>query len=138
MNARGTFVVDTPADEQRAAELRRVKRLATLVLAATFAIFIAAKAMVPLHPAFGFVAAFAEAATIGGLADWYAVVALFRRPLGLPIPHTAIIPRNHQRIADNLGSFIETNFLAREAVERKLGEVDFAQQMASWLADRAH
>ena len=61
---------------------------------------------------------FAAAATVGGLADWYAVVALFRRPLGLPIPHTAIIPRNHQRIADNLGNFIETNFLAPEAVER--------------------
>ena len=64
----------------------------------------------------GFVAAFAEAATIGGLADWYAVVALFRRPLGLPIPHTAIIPANQNRIADNLGRFIEVNFLAPEPV----------------------
>src|SRR6478752_4455030 len=126
MNARGTFVVDTPADAQRAAELRRVKLLATMVLAATFAIFIAAKASVPLHPAFGFVAAFAEAATIGGLADWYAVVALFRRPLGLPIPHTAIIPENQNRIADNLGRFIEANFLAPEPVREKLAEVDFA------------
>jgi uncharacterized membrane-anchored protein YjiN (DUF445 family) len=86
-----TFVIDTPSDVARAAELRRVKLLATLVLAATFAIFIGAKWMVPVHPAFGFIAAFAEAATIGGLADWYAVVALFKRPLGLPIPHTAII-----------------------------------------------
>ena len=78
MDARGTFVVDTPADAARAAELRRVKLLATLVLAATFAIFIAARALLPVHPALGFVAAFAEAATIGGLADWYAVVAFAR------------------------------------------------------------
>jgi uncharacterized membrane-anchored protein YjiN (DUF445 family) len=69
MTIPGTFVVDTPADAQRAAELRRVKLLATLVLAATFAIFIAARMLLPIHPAFGFVAAFAEAATIGGLAD---------------------------------------------------------------------
>ena len=79
-----------------------------------------------MHWAWGYVAAFAAAATVGGLADWYAVVALFRRPLGLPIPHTAIIPRNHLRIADTLGEFIETNFLAPEPVEKRLGEVDFA------------
>ena len=71
------------------------------------------------YPWLGFVAAFAEAATIGGLADWYAVVALFKRPLGLPIPHTAIIPENQNRIADNLGRFIEVNFLAPGAGARK-------------------
>ena len=136
MNARGTFVVDTPADAQRAAELRRVKLLATLVLAATFAIFIAAKACVPLHPAFGFVAAFAEAATIGGLADWYAVVALFRRPLGLPIPHTAIIQSNQHRIADKLGEFIEVHFLEAAPVEAKLRQIDFGAFIADWLRDR--
>src|SRR3954470_18419095 len=95
------------SDAARAAELRRVKALATLVLAGTLALFIAAKSLLHVHPAFGFVAAFAEAATIGGLADWYAVVALFRRPLGLPIPHTAIIRSNQHRIADRLGEFIE-------------------------------
>lgn len=100
----------SPDDAARAAELRRVKALATLVLAATLALFVAAKLLLPLHPAFGFVAAFAEAATIGGLADWYAVVALFRRPLGLPIPHTAIIQGNQHRIADKLGEFIERHF----------------------------
>jgi uncharacterized membrane-anchored protein YjiN (DUF445 family) len=72
---------------------------------------------------------------VGGLADWYAVVALFRRPLGLPIPHTAIIPRNHLRIADTLGEFIETNFLAPEPVEKRLGEVDFAALVADWLVE---
>lgn len=78
-------------DIARAAELRRVKMLATLVLAGCLVTLVAAKAMERVHPGFGFLAAFAEAATIGGIADWYAVVALFRRPLGLPIPHTAII-----------------------------------------------
>jgi hypothetical protein len=97
MTVPGTFSFDAPGDAARAAELRRVKALATLVLAGTLAVFVAAKSLLHVHPVFGFVAAFAEAATIGGLADWYAVVALFRRPLGLPIPHTAIIQGNQHR-----------------------------------------
>jgi uncharacterized membrane-anchored protein YjiN (DUF445 family) len=124
------------ADAARAAELRRVKALATLVLAATLTLFIVARSLLHLHPLFGFVAAFAEAATIGGLADWYAVVALFRRPLGLPIPHTAIIQSNQNRIADKLGEFIEVHFLEAAPVEAKLREVDFASFIADWLGDR--
>src|SRR2546429_5639870 len=131
----GTFVIDSPGDAARAAELRRVKLLATLVLAATLAVFVGAKALLPVHPVFGFVAAFAEAATIGGLADWYAVVALFRRPLGLPIPHTAIIQSNQHRIADKLGEFIEVHFLEAAPVEAKLRQVDFASFIADWLGD---
>jgi uncharacterized membrane-anchored protein YjiN (DUF445 family) len=123
-------------DADRARELRRVKLAATLLLVSTAVLFVVARHFEPVHWAWGYVAAFASAATVGGLADWYAVVALFRRPLGLPIPHTAIVPRNHARIADNLGSFIETNFLAPETVAKKLGEVDFAAHMAAWLADR--
>jgi len=123
-------------DDGRAAALKRIKLLATLLLVGTAALFGVARYYEPTHWAWGYVASFAAAATVGGLADWYAVVALFRRPLGLPIPHTAIIPRNHQRIADNLGVFIETNFLAPEAVEKKLGEVDFAAQVAEWLSER--
>ncbi len=125
-----------PIDAARAAELRRVKRLATLVLAGTLTLFVVAKLLLPIHPVFGFVAAFAEAATIGGLADWYAVVALFRRPLGLPIPHTAIIQANQQRIADKLGEFIEVHFLEPAPVEAKLRQVDFASFIADWLRDR--
>jgi uncharacterized membrane-anchored protein YjiN (DUF445 family) len=125
-----------PGDATRAAELRRVKALATLVLASCLGVFIAAKALLHVHPAFGFVAAFAEAATIGGLADWYAVVALFRRPLGLPIPHTAIIQSNQQRIADRLGEFIEVHFLEAAPVEAKLRQIDFASFVADWLGDR--
>jgi uncharacterized membrane-anchored protein YjiN (DUF445 family) len=136
MNAPVTFSFDLPGDAARAAELRRVKLLATLVLAATFATFIAARMALPIHPVFGFIAAFAEAATIGGLADWYAVVALFKRPLGLPIPHTAIIQGNQHRIADKLGEFIEVHFLEAAPVEAKLRQVDFASFIADWLRDR--
>jgi uncharacterized membrane-anchored protein YjiN (DUF445 family) len=131
-----TFSFDAPGDAARAAELRRVKALATLVLAGTLALFVTAKALQHLHPAFGFVAAFAEAATIGGLADWYAVVALFKRPLGLPIPHTAIIPSNQHRIADKLGEFIEVHFLEAAPVEAKLRQIDFGSFVADWLRDR--
>jgi uncharacterized membrane-anchored protein YjiN (DUF445 family) len=126
----------TPADAARAAELRRVKALATLVLVGTLTLFVVAKLLLYVHPAFGFVAAFAEAATIGGLADWYAVVALFKRPLGLPIPHTAIIQSNQQRIAEKLGEFIEKNFLEAGPVDAKLREIDFGAFIADWLRDR--
>ena len=123
------------SDSERARALSRVKWGAGILLVGTAALFAVARHYEADHWAWGYVAAFASAATVGGLADWYAVVALFRRPLGLPIPHTAIIPRNHRRIADNLGAFIETNFLAPEAVEKKLGEVAFASQIADWLGD---
>jgi uncharacterized membrane-anchored protein YjiN (DUF445 family) len=123
-------------DRARARDLRRIKRVATALLVFTASLFIVARHFEPTHWAWSYVAAFAAAATVGGLADWYAVVALFRRPLGLPIPHTAIIQRNHLRIADTLGSFIETNFLAPEPVEARLSEVDFAALVAEWLSDR--
>jgi uncharacterized membrane-anchored protein YjiN (DUF445 family) len=132
MTASATFSLDAA----RAAELRRVKALATLVLAATLTLFVVAKVLLNVHPVFGFIAAFAEAATIGGLADWYAVVALFRRPLGLPIPHTAIIQGNQHRIADALGQFIEVHFLARGPIEAKLRQIDFGGFIADWLRDR--
>lgn len=135
MIANGFSGLSGPGDAARAADLRRVKAIAALVLAACLAIFIVAKILLPVHPAFGFVAAFAEAATIGGLADWYAVVALFRRPLGLPIPHTAIIQANQNRIADKLGEFIEVHFLEAGPVEAKLRQVDFASFIADWLQD---
>ncbi|WP_453946307.1 DUF445 domain-containing protein [Bradyrhizobium sp. USDA 372] len=136
MDSSATFSFDTPGDAERAAELRRVKALATLVLASTLALFVLAKWLLPVHPVFGFIAAFAEAATIGGLADWYAVVALFKRPLGLPIPHTAIIQSNQARIADKLGEFIQVHFLEAGPVEAKLKEIDFGSFVADWLRDR--
>ncbi len=125
---------DRDAEKERA--LKRIKRAATLTLLMCIALFVGARLLEPHAPGLVWLAAFAEAAAIGGIADWYAVVALFRRPLGLPIPHTAIIPANQTRIADNLGGFIEANFLAPAPVRAKLGAVDFAAHVADWLADR--
>jgi uncharacterized membrane-anchored protein YjiN (DUF445 family) len=129
-----------PLDVQetvRLGALRRIKRTATAVLIACFAALVAAKLLEAAYPdiwIIPIVAAFAEAATIGGIADWYAVVAIFKRPLNLPFPHTAIIPNNQHRIAENLGGFIQNNFLARAPVEQKLREIDFAGEMSEWLS----
>src|SRR3979411_2383518 len=136
MPSTATFSIDTPGDAARAAELRRVKALATLVLAGTLGVFVSAQAVLHGHQGVGFVAAFAEAATIGGLADWYAVVALFRRPLGLPIPHTAIIQSNQHRIADKLGEFIEVHFLEAAPVDAQRRQIGFGSFIADWLRDR--
>ncbi|MGB0506935.1 MAG: DUF445 domain-containing protein [Pikeienuella sp.] len=123
-------------DRKKLADLRRIKIVATTALFLCFAVLMIARAYTADIPALALVAAFAEAAMIGGLADWYAVVALFRHPMGLPIPHTAIIPSNQDRIADNLGAFIEENFLAPDPVAQKLNEVDFAREIVTWLSDR--
>ena len=123
------------SDRARLRELQRTKLLANGVLVANLVILVLAKLLERLHPGFGFLAAFAEAATIGGLADWYAVVVLFRRPLGLPLPHTAIIPANHHQIAERLGAFIETYFLAPETIGAKLRHIDFAAAGSEWLRD---
>src|SRR5271166_3841581 len=126
----------TASDEaQKALALSRIKFAATALLASCGLLFILARMLEPKLPAFAWLGAFAEAAMIGGLADWYAVVALFRRPLGLPIPHTAIIAENQERIADSLATFIEVNFLAPEPVAQKLCEIDFAALAADWLPD---
>jgi uncharacterized membrane-anchored protein YjiN (DUF445 family) len=119
----------------RSRTLKRTKWLASGVLVGSFVAFVIAKLLERHNAGFGFLAAFAEAATIGGLADWYAVVVLFRRPFGLPIPHTAIIPANHRQIADRLGSFVETHFLAPEPVGAKVRQVDFAAAASEWLRD---
>ncbi|HEY6716358.1 MAG TPA: DUF445 family protein [Reyranella sp.] len=131
----GQLSLSSNRDAERARDLRRIKLAATALLVFTATLFIVARHFEPTHWTWGYVASFAAAATVGGITDWYAVVALFRRPLGLPIPHTAIIPRNHLRIADTLGEFIETNFLAPEPVEKRLGEVDFAALVADWLVE---
>ena len=108
--------------------------VATGMLLAMAAVFIAARATVHLHPAIGFVQAFAEAAMVGGLADWFAVTALFRHPLGLPIPHTAIIPRNKDRIGDTLAIFLRDNFLTPAVVARRMRGMDVAGAAGRFLA----
>ena len=111
-----------------------MQRLALGLLLAAAMLYALATALEPRHAAWGYVAAFAEAGMVGAIADWFAVVALFRHPLGLPIPHTAIIPANKDRIGDNLASFIATHFLSPEQVLPKLCEFDAAGRLAGWLA----
>src|SRR5690349_17084054 len=113
---------------------RRMRVIATAMLAAMAAVFIAASGLEDAHPAWGFVKAFAEAAMVGGIADWFAVTALFRHPLGIPIPHTAIIPRNKDRIGDTLASFLRDNFLTPSVVARRMGQVDIAGAVGRFLA----
>jgi uncharacterized membrane-anchored protein YjiN (DUF445 family) len=114
-----------------------MRLLATFMLVAMAILFAAATRLQPVHPAWGFVRAFAEAAMVGGLADWFAVTALFRHPLGLPIPHTAIIPRNKDRIGDTLALFLRDNFLIPSVVARRMRHVDIAGAIGRFLANPA-
>ncbi len=123
-----------PADQeahQRAAALRRMKRLPLFLLLLMAALFFATAWRT--GPWSGWIHAFAEAAMVGALADWFAVVALFRHPLGLPIPHTAIIPRRKNEIGQNLATFIADHFLDPQAVRSKLESVNLACQAALWV-----
>ena len=115
-----------------------MRLVATALLVAMAGLFLVSRLMVGAHPAWGFVRAFAEAAMVGGLADWFAVTALFRHPLGLPIPHTAIIPANKDRIGAKLAGFIVDNFLSTQQVLAKLAQFDPAARLARWLAEPAH
>ncbi len=117
-----------------AAEMRMV---ATGLLFAMAATYFTARAYEPLHPAIGFVKAFAEAAMVGGIADWFAVTALFRHPLGLPIPHTAIIPKNKDRIGDTLATFLRDNFLTPQVVARRMARMDVASATGRFLTTGA-
>jgi uncharacterized membrane-anchored protein YjiN (DUF445 family) len=109
--------------------------VATGMLVVMAGLFFLARALEPLHPGWGFLRAFAEAAMVGGLADWFAVTALFRHPLGLPIPHTAIIPRNKDRIGDTLAAFLKDNFLIPGVVARRMRQVDVAGAVGRFLAN---
>jgi uncharacterized membrane-anchored protein YjiN (DUF445 family) len=122
----------------RVRDLQRMKAIALGLLAAAAAVYIVASLLHDRHPAWGYVAAFSEAAMVGAIADWFAVVALFRHPLGLPIPHTAIIPSNKDRIGENLATFICANFLSNEQVLEKLERFDAAGRLARWLAEPGH
>jgi uncharacterized membrane-anchored protein YjiN (DUF445 family) len=110
-----------------------MRLIATGLLALMAVVFVFARLFRDRHPAIGFVGAFAEAAMVGAIADWFAVTALFRHPLGLKIPHTAIIPSNKERIGENLGNFLEHNFMSYAVVHGELERIDFAGAAASWL-----
>ena len=113
-----------------AAEMRAVATGLLLVMAA---LYLVTRIYEPLHPALGFVKAFAEAAMVGGMADWFAVTALFRHPLGIPIPHTAIIPREKDRIGDALAGFLKDNFLTPQVVARRMATMDVAGAAGRFL-----
>jgi len=110
-----------------------MKRVATGLLVAMAAVFAATRTFEQQYPWLSFVKAFAEAAMVGGLADWFAVTALFRHPLGLPIPHTAIIPRNKDRIGEALATFIRENFLVPSVVARRMRNIDVAGAVGRFL-----
>ena len=117
--------------------LTAMRRLATGMLALMAIVSVFARHYEQSVPALSLVRAFSEAAVVGALADWFAVTALFRHPLGIPIPHTAIIPRNKDRIGENLGRFVEQNFLAPALVAERVARVDFAGRLAKWLSEPA-
>jgi uncharacterized membrane-anchored protein YjiN (DUF445 family) len=115
-----------------------MRTLATGLLVLMAATFLFARAFARLypHPAWGFIIAFTEAAMVGGLADWFAVTALFRHPLGLPIPHTAIIPENKDRIADTMAVFLRTNFLTPAVVARRIQGFNLAAAAGKVLVEQ--
>jgi uncharacterized membrane-anchored protein YjiN (DUF445 family) len=127
-----------PDDAVRQAALDRMKRRATGLLAVAAAVFGVASAFEPRFSWLGWVRAAAEAALVGGLADWFAVTALFRHPLGLPIPHTAIVATRKERIGRVLGTFVQNHFLSREVIAANLRAVRPAARAARWLADPAN
>ncbi len=112
---------------------RGMKIAATGLLVAMAATYFAARSLEPAYPWLGWIKAFSEAGMVGGLADWFAVTALFRHPLGLPIPHTAIIPRNKDRIGDTLANFLKSNFLIAPVVARRMRRLDLAAAAGRFL-----
>jgi uncharacterized membrane-anchored protein YjiN (DUF445 family) len=129
------YAVDVTA---KRAKVHRMQAVASALLLAMLTVFALSAAFEPVYPTLRWVQAFAEAAAVGALADWFAVTALFRYPLGLPIPHTAIIPRNKDRIGAGLGTFVEYNFLTPENVIGRLATHNPACTTALWLAQPAN
>lgn len=122
-------------DVERRRDLRRMKSVATGLLVAAALVFVITRAFEDSAPWLGYVRATAEAAMVGALADWFAVTAIFRRPLGLPIPHTAIVQTRKDQIGASLGGFVRDNFLTAEVVTERLSEAQLAYRMGEWLAD---
>jgi len=128
----------SPADRERRRALRRMKTVATAALVVLALVFAVAFALQDAYPWLGYVRAAAEGGMVGALADWFAVTALFRRPLGLPIPHTAIIPTRKDEIGRSLGEFVETNFLSGPVVRARLESAALSTRIGAWLAEDAH
>src|SRR2546425_569012 len=127
-----------PDDAERQARLDAMKRRATGLLAIALLVFVAASLYESQFPWLGYIRATAEASLVGGLADWFAVTALFRHPLGLPIPHTAIVATRKERIGQILGNFVQNHFLSRDVIATNLRRGHPAERGAQWLAARGH
>ncbi|WP_181884738.1 DUF445 domain-containing protein [Arthrobacter sp. RT-1] len=124
-------------DAEKAAALRKMKLLALGLLVVMAVIFVFAFALQKEYPWLQYVRAAAEGGMVGALADWFAVTALFKYPMGIKIPHTAIIPRRKDQIGASLGEFVETNFLSEQVVQEKLASVNIARRAGEWLATPA-
>jgi uncharacterized membrane-anchored protein YjiN (DUF445 family) len=120
--------------EERQRSLDRMKRRATGLLVAMGAIFVVTRMFEAQHPWLGYIRATAEASMVGGIADWFAITALFRHPLNIPIPHTAIIPSRKDRIGRSLGNFVQNNFLSPEVLAAKLRAAEISRRAAEWLS----
>ncbi len=125
----------TADDEIKRQRLNSMKRTATGMLVVVAALFGIASWYEAQFPWLAWVVAFSEAAMVGGIADWFAVTALFRHPLGIPIPHTAIVPSRKDRIGTALGNFVQRNFLQREVVTQKIAAMKLGERAARWLAE---
>lgn len=134
----GTNASLSPSDLERARALRTMKRFATSLLLVAAVVFTVSFALQDQYPWLGYVRAASEGAMVGAIADWFAVTALFRYPLGVRIPHTAIIPNRKDEIGASLGEFVETNFLSDDVVLGKLESVNVAGALAKWLSDPAN
>jgi uncharacterized membrane-anchored protein YjiN (DUF445 family) len=121
--------------EERTRRLAAARRRATALLAAVTALFIGVTAAGAHGTLLSYVQAGAEAAMVGGIADWFAVTALFRHPLGLPIPHTAVIVERKDQFAATLGQFVQENFLNAEVLTERIRAAGLAPRLAAWLAD---
>jgi len=119
--------------QQQPEQLIRMQRIATGLLALMAVVFVVSRLLQRDHAYLSYLTAFAEAAMVGALADWFAVIALFRSPFGLPIPHTAVIPKNKDRIAQSFANFLEHNFMTEEIITEELRSVDFGSALAKWL-----
>jgi uncharacterized membrane-anchored protein YjiN (DUF445 family) len=124
--------------DPRIAGLRRMRTIATALLVLMAAVFVATSLVKFDWPWLPYLRAFAEAGMVGACADWFAVVALFRRPFGLPIPHTGIIPDNKERIGSALGRFITNNFLTATAMNERLARLDVIGSLAQWMEEPAN
>jgi uncharacterized membrane-anchored protein YjiN (DUF445 family) len=122
----------------RAKRLAAARRRATALLAAVTAVFVAVTVAGAHGTALGYVQAGAEAAMVGGVADWFAVTALFRRPLGLPIPHTALIVERKDQFAATLGQFVQENFLNADVLAERISAARLVPRLGGWLADPAN